>query len=143
MMPDQKHLQLLPHGPSFRFIHELTQLDPGKSATATYTISGDEPCLEGHFPGNPIWPGVIMLEAIAQLGGIIAQSDPEIPELADMRLTSIKNAKILGTATPGQTLTITATLEGRLGPLIQIKGQVTANQTPIATAITMLSGTET
>jgi len=141
-MPSQEQLNLLPHGASFRFIQQLTELDPGKSATGTYTITGEEPFLEGHFPGQPIWPGVIMLEAIAQLGGVAAQSDPEIPQLNDMRLTSIKNAKILGTATPGQTLTITVTVEGRLGTLIQIKGQVSVEGTTIATAITMLSGSE-
>ncbi|BDS07773.1 3-hydroxyacyl-[acyl-carrier-protein] dehydratase FabZ [Oceaniferula spumae] len=140
-MSHQQELDLLPHGPSFRFIQNVTDLEPGVGATGTYQISGDEAFLEGHFPNNPMWPGVIMIEAIAQLGGVAAQSDPEQPRLNDMRLTSVKNAKILGTATPGQTLVVEVKVEGRLGTLIQISGKVTVeNGDQIASGIVMLSG---
>ena len=139
-MPHDQELRSLPHGPEFRFVKKLTELTPGVSGTATYLITGDEPFLKGHFPENPLWPGVLMIEAIAQLGGVIAQSDPEEPTLADMRLTSVKNAKILGTAPPETTLTITAKVEGRLGNLIQITGTVSDGETKLASAMVMLSG---
>ena len=118
----------------------MVALEPGISGTATYTITGEEPFLKGHFPDRPLWPGVLMIEAIAQLGGVIAQSDPEQDTLDDMRLTSVKNAKILGTAAPGGVLTIQASVEGRLGTLIQIKGSVSHGETKIAEATVMLSG---
>lgn len=118
----------------------MTALIPGVSGSATYLISGEEPFLKGHFPKNPIWPGVIMIEAIAQLGGVIAQSDPAHEILADLRLTSVKNAKILGTTSPGTLLTIEATVEGRMGNLIQIKGTVSAAESILAQATIMLSG---
>ena len=139
-MPHDQELRSLPHGPEFRFVDEITALQPGASATATYRITGGEPFLKGHFPGNPLWPGVIMIEAIAQLGGVIAQSDPTLEKLADLRLTSVKNAKILGTCPPDTTLTITATLEGRMGNLIQIKGTVSSGETKLAEAMVTLSG---
>lgn len=139
-MPFDQELQSLPHGSAFRFISELCELVPGVSATATYTITGAEAFLEGHFPRNPIWPGVIMIEAIAQLAGVVAQSDPAHPKLADLRLTSVKNAKILGTATPGSTLAIAASVEGRMGNLIQAKGTVSVADAVIAQAIITLSG---
>jgi len=139
MSPDQE-LQSLPHGPEFRFLGEMLGLEPGISGTASYTISGEEQFLKGHFPGNPLWPGVIMIEAIAQLGGVIAQSDPVHTKLGDVRLTSVKNAKILGSCPPGTTLTIAATVEGRMGNLIQIKGTVADGETILAQAIVMLSG---
>ena len=139
-MPHDQELRSLPHGPEFRFIGEMLTLEPGVSGTAIYEITGDEPFLKGHFPGNPLWPGVLMIEAIAQLGGVIAQSDPDEPTLADMRLTSVKNAKILGTAPPGTTLTIAAKVEGRLGNLIQITGSVSDGETKLASAMVMLSG---
>ena len=139
-MPFDQELLSLPHGPSFRFIHEMTELDPGKSGKGIYRISGEEAFLEGHFPGNPMWPGVVMIEAIAQLGGVIAQCDPEHEVLADMRLTSVKNAKILGTAVPGATLTISGSVEGRMGNLIQVKGSVADGENVIAKAVVMLSG---
>ena len=140
-MPYDQELRSLPHGPEFRFLDSLTELEPGKSGSATYEITGKEPFLEGHFPGNPLWPGVLMIEAIAQLGGVIAQSDPSEPTLGDLRLTSVKNAKILGTAPPGKVLSIHAKVEGRLGNLIQISGSVSAGETQLAAAMVMLSGT--
>lgn len=139
-MPSQSELQSLPHGPEFRFIQELTSLEPGVSGVGMYQISGDEPFLKGHFPEHPIWPGVVMVEAIAQLGGVVAQSDPDQQKLDDMRLTAIKNAKILGTAVPGEALTIEAKVEGRMGTLIQVSGSVSVGDNCIAKAIVMLSG---
>ena len=141
---DQQELLSLPHGPEFRFIHEITALEPGKSAQGTYHISGDETFLPGHFPENPMWPGVIMVEAMAQLGGIAAQSDPDQPKLEDMRLTAIKNVKILDSAKPGATLIVEAAVEGRMGNLIQISGCVfedaDGGRIRLAKGVVMLSG---
>lgn len=139
-MPFDQELLALPHGPEFRFVDEITALEPGVSGSGSYTITGNEPFLIGHFPGAPMWPGVIMIEAIAQLGGVIAQSDPTHPTLGDMRLTSVRNAKILGTAYPGDVLILQATVEGRMGNLIQIAGTVSTGDTKIAAATVMLGG---
>lgn len=118
----------------------MLTLEHGVKGTATYKISGEEEFLKGHFPAEPIWPGVIMIEAIAQLGGVIAQSDPSEAVLPGMKLTSVKNAKILGTAIPGATLTIEASVEGRMGNLIQVKGSVSDGENKIAQAMITLSG---
>ena len=123
----EQALGRLPHGKSFRFVDRLTSLDPGREATAIYLIRSDEAFLEGHFPGNPMMPGVVLIEAIAQLGGVVAQTDPEIPEMADLRLTGVRAAKILGAAVPGETLEIRAKVEGRMGGLVQIDGEVAVN----------------
>ncbi|MGC4016384.1 MAG: beta-hydroxyacyl-ACP dehydratase [Luteolibacter sp.] len=139
-MPADQDLRSLPHGPEFRFVETLLELEPGVSGCGTYRISGEEPFLKGHFPGRPLWPGVIMIEAIAQLGGVVAQSDPAHVPLEDMRLTSVKNAKILGSSGPGTLLTIRASVEGRLGPLVQVKGSVHDGETLLAQAIVMLGG---
>ena len=139
-MPFDQELLALPHGPEFRFVDKIIALEPGVSGLGSYTITGNEPFLIGHFPGQPIWPGVIMIEAIAQLGGVIAQSDPLYPTLGDMRLTSVKNAKIFGTAYPGDVLIVQATVEGRMGNLIQIAGTVSIGESKIAAATVMLGG---
>lgn len=133
-------LAALPHGPEFRFVDALDSLDPGKSATAHYLVRGDEGFLTGHFPGNPLMPGVILIEAIAQLGGVVAQSDPAIPPLANLLLTGVRGAKILGAAKPGETLTLRAEVEGRLGGMIQVSGEVSVGDRPLASAKIMLSG---
>ena len=72
-------LAFLPHGPEFRFVDRLLTLDPGKNGSGEYKVRGDEPFLRGHFPGQPLFPGVLLVEAAAQLAGTVAQSDPQIP----------------------------------------------------------------
>lgn len=66
---------LLPHGPEFRFIDAVERFEPGVSITARYRVTGEEPFLAGHFPGNPVFPGVIQLEALAQAGAIAVLTD--------------------------------------------------------------------
>jgi 3-hydroxyacyl-[acyl-carrier-protein] dehydratase len=66
---------LLPHRPPFRFIDAVDGYEPGVSVVARYRVTGDEDCLAGHFPGNPILPGVIQLEALAQAGAIAVLAD--------------------------------------------------------------------
>jgi len=109
----------LPHGPEFRFLDRLLSLEPGKSGVAEYTVRGDEPFLRGHFPGHPMMPGVLLLEAAAQLAGTIAQSDPTIPSMSGLKLTAIRGAKILGTAGPSEVIRFEARLLGRLDNLVQ------------------------
>lgn len=133
-------LDSLPHGPEFRFVDAIEELDPGQSGVGLYRIRGDEAFLAGHFPNHPMMPGVILVEAIAQLGGIVCQSDPNHASLADLRLTAIRHAKILGAAVPGETLKIHASVEGRLGELIQINGEIKVQDRLLATAKVMLSG---
>ena len=133
-------LQSLPHGPSFRFVDALVSLDPGREAYGIYRIRGDEEFLSGHFPGNPMMPGVILIEAIAQLGGIMVQTDPEHAAMSDLRLTGVRAAKILGAAVPGEILEIRVKLEGRLGGLAQVDGSVNGPQGILATAKITLSG---
>src|SRR6478672_6587272 len=66
---------LLPHRPPFRFVDAVDELDPGGTVVARYRVTGEEAFLAGHFPGNPIFPGVIQLEALAQAGAIALLSD--------------------------------------------------------------------
>ena len=137
----QAALALLPHGAEFRFLDRLLELDPGKSGVGEYRVRGDEPFLRGHFPGEPLMPGVLLVEATAQLAGVVAQSDPAIPALPGLKLTALRNVKILGSARPGETLRIEACVTGRLGKLIQGHGKVLVNAQVILAAELTLSGT--
>lgn len=134
-------LDALPHGPEFRFIDALESLDPGHSAVGIYKVRGDEAFLAGHFPDRPMMPGVLLVEAVAQLAGVAAQTDPEIAALDDMRLTAVRNAKILGSAEPAEVMRIEASISGRMGPLIQAEGSVTVGETVILKTVITLSGT--
>src|SRR5579871_415161 len=117
----EKALAALPHGPEFRFVDRITRLEPGKSGSGEYTVRGDEPFLSGHFPGQPLFPGVLLLEAAAQLAGTVAQCDPQVGTLPGLKLTALRNAKITGTARPGKIIQLEAEVTGRLANLIQAR----------------------
>jgi 3-hydroxyacyl-[acyl-carrier-protein] dehydratase len=117
-------LSALPHGPEFRFIDELTELVPGISAKAVWQLKGGEEFLRGHFPGAPLMPGVLMIEALAQLGGILVQTRPGEPPLKNLRLTAVRQIKILGSITPGQSLHLSGSLQGMLDTLGQVIGEI-------------------
>ena len=68
-------ISLLAHRPPFRFVDAVDELEPGVRVVTRWRVTGGEDFLSGHFPGNPIVPGVIQLEALAQAGGIALLSD--------------------------------------------------------------------
>jgi 3-hydroxyacyl-[acyl-carrier-protein] dehydratase len=133
-------LKSLPHGPEFRFLDRLVKLESGKSGSGEYTVRGDEPFLRGHFPGQPIFPGVLLVEAAAQLAGTVAQSDPQIPPLAGLKLTAMRGIKILGTARPGEVIQLEAKILNRLGNLIQAQVSAMVNGQTVMQGELTLSG---
>ena len=138
--PLDQALASLPHGPEFRFLDRLLELTPGQRAVGQYTVRGDEPFLRGHFPGTPLFPGVLLVEAAAQLAGTAAQSDPTHAPLADLKLTAVRGAKIFGTARPGETILLNARILSRLGSLIQAEASATVNGRPVLEVQLTLSG---
>lgn len=67
---------ILPHRPPFLFVDEVVAVEPGKGATGTWHLTGQEAFFAGHFPGRPTLPGVLMVEAMAQVGAIALLQDP-------------------------------------------------------------------
>lgn len=142
IMPDElrRALDYLPHGAEFRFLDKLTALEPGKTGSGEYLVRGDEPFLRGHFPGEPIFPGVLLVEAAAQLAGVVAQSDPQVPPLAGLKLTAVRQAKIVGTARPGEVISLKAEVKARLGNLIQAQASASVHGQIILAVELTLSG---
>ena len=136
----QTALRQLPHGPEFRFVDHLVSLDPGKHGVGEYRVRGDEPFLRGHFPGEPLFPGVLLVEAAAQLAGTVAQCDPAIGPLPGLKLTAMRGIKILGSARPGEVVRLEARVTGRLGNLIQAQTTAQVNGTIVMQGDLTLSG---
>jgi 3-hydroxyacyl-[acyl-carrier-protein] dehydratase len=133
-------MRLLPHGPEFRFVDRMVSLTPGVKGIGEYRVRGDEYYLRGHLPGEPIFPGVLLVEAGAQVAGIVAQEDPLNPSLPRLKLTALRAVKILGSARPGETLRIEAVITGRLGSMIQAEVSAFIAETKVLSAELALSG---
>jgi len=140
MTANEKALSFLPHGPEFRFLDRVIELDPGKHGCGEYTQRPGETILRGHFPGAPLMPGVLVLEACAQLAGVVAQSDPTREPLRDLKLTAIRSVKIHNAVVPGETLHIEAKITGRMAGLVQAAVVARVGDLPILQGEVTLSG---
>ncbi len=73
-------LGLLPHRYPFALVDRVIAHEPGKSAEAIKNVTFNEPQFQGHFPGRPLMPGVLIVEAMAQVGGLIVTQMPDLPK---------------------------------------------------------------
>ena len=103
---------LLPHRPPFLFVDKVTALEPGVSASGCWRLTGDEAFFAGHFPGRPTLPGVLMVEAIAQLGAIAVLADSRFAGKLPL-FGGLDRARFRRQVSPGDTLELTVEL-GRM-----------------------------
>jgi 3-hydroxyacyl-[acyl-carrier-protein] dehydratase len=98
-----KPIDVLPHRDPFLFVDEVVRLDPGQSAAGTWTLRGDEFFFPGHFPGRPTLPGVLMCEAIAQVGAIAVLTDERFARKLPL-FGGLDSARFRRQVVPGDTL---------------------------------------
>jgi 3-hydroxyacyl-[acyl-carrier-protein] dehydratase len=103
-------IDVLPHRSPFLFVTAVTAVEPGVSATGTWELTGAEPFFAGHFPGRPTLPGVLMIEALAQLGAFAVLLDPRYAGKLPL-FGGIERARFRRQVVPGDTLELRVTLE--------------------------------
>ena len=103
---------LIAHRAPFLFVDEITELTPGKSASAIWRLTGEEWFFAGHFPGRPTLPGVLMCEAIAQTGALAIVSDPHFAGKLPL-FGGLDAARFRRQVVPGDTLQLEASI-GRM-----------------------------
>lgn len=111
-------MKVLPHRYPFLFVDRVVELDKGNTIVAEHLVSMSDPILQGHFPGNPIVPGVVQVEAMAQAAIVLAYaSDAFDPKTQLCYFIGIQQAKFRAPAVPGETLRISVRAErlGRVG----------------------------
>ena len=124
----------LPHRAPFIFIDSVLELVPGESALGLKTFSPQDPLFAGHFPGDPLVPGVLLVEALAQTAGLVAGQ----PGRA-LRLTAIKGMKFPGAARPAEPIRLSARKLGAIGGLWQFEVVARVQERPVAEGIVVLS----
>jgi 3-hydroxyacyl-[acyl-carrier-protein] dehydratase len=112
----EKILQLLPHRYPFLLVDRILELEPGQKAVGLKNISINEPFFQGHFPGNPIFPGVLILEALAQVGACALLSKEEY-ENTLVYLAGADRFRFRRVVVPGDQLLLEV-------ELIKIKGNI-------------------
>ena len=94
--------KIMPHRYPFLLVDRVTEIEPNKKAVGLKNVTFNEPFFQGHFPGNPIMPGVLVLEAMAQVSGILAMHNR--PKGSSVYFMSIEKAKFRKPVVPGDQL---------------------------------------
>lgn len=108
--------EIIPHRHPFLLIDFIDELEPGKRAVGYKSITFNEPQFNGHFPGQPVMPGVLMIEALAQVGAVAILSLPENKGKTAF-FGSINNAKFKQMVLPGDRLKLECEIIKRKGPI--------------------------
>ncbi len=95
----------LPHRPPFLLLDAMLEIVPGVRATATWTLRGDEWFFPGHFPGRPTTPGVLLLESLAQCGGVAVLADVRYAGRLPL-FGGVEHARFRRQVVPGDTVSL-------------------------------------
>jgi 3-hydroxyacyl-[acyl-carrier-protein] dehydratase len=131
--------EILPHRYPFLLVDRVTEIEEGKSIKAYKNVSISEPVFEGHFPGHPIYPGVMIIEGMAQAGGVLAfkSASEEEQEAAKNKVVyfmSIDKCKFRQPVRPGDRLEYRLEVLKHRGNIWVLEGKAYVDETLVAEA---------
>ncbi len=129
MMDIHEILAVLPHRHPFLLIDRVLELDPGKSVVAIKNISINDPFFQGHFPGRPVMPGVLILESLAQACGILAITilANYSPKTSVIYLAGVDNVRFKQVVEPGDQMQLNVELVRHKADIIKFTGSAYVN----------------
>ena len=116
VLTTQEIMEIIPHRQPFLLIDTIEELEPGVRAVGKKCVSYNEPYFAGHFPGEPVMPGVLQIEALAQVGAVAILSQPEFKGRTAY-FAAINSAKFKNKVVPGDVLRLET-------EIIKIKGPI-------------------
>jgi 3-hydroxyacyl-[acyl-carrier-protein] dehydratase len=132
LSPITSHFLGLPHRPPFVFVQKLNACEPGVFAECETSFSPNDPMFAGHFPGNPLVPGVILTEALAQTAGIAAASAHAENSRPRFLLSAIRQMKFFGAVRPNEQIILRAKKIGESGELLQFSVEALVSEKQVA-----------
>jgi 3-hydroxyacyl-[acyl-carrier-protein] dehydratase len=138
----ERDLDRLPHRPPMRLVEEILDVVPGQSARGRRVAHPNDWYFQGHFPDGPVVPAIVLVELLAQTGGVAAATAiGDHGRAQRLRVAALGPFKFPGGAAPHATLEAAARVVGRMGGLIKIEGEVTADGVVVATGSITLAET--
>jgi 3-hydroxyacyl-[acyl-carrier-protein] dehydratase len=128
-------LEMIPHRYPFLMIDRVLDVIPGESATGLKNVTANEPCFQGHFPGKPVMPGVLIIEAMAQTAAVVVVAT--LGNSAEGKLVyfmSIDSARFRKPVEPGDQLLLFCRKERQRGNVWKFSGEARVGDTVVAEA---------
>ena len=132
-------LKNLPHAFPFRMIDRILEIEPGKRVVALKNVSVDEPYFSGHFPDDPIMPGVMILEALAQTGGLAFHSSDESEKEGVPFLARVDEFRLKGKVIPGDHIFLEAEVQQVFSNLARVKVRARVGEEIVAEGVLILA----
>jgi 3-hydroxyacyl-[acyl-carrier-protein] dehydratase len=130
----------LPHQPPMRLVEDIGEVRPGEMAVGRRLAKAGDFYFQGHFPNQPIVPAIILVELLAQTGGIaVASAHTTDQGKLLLRVAGLGPFKFPSAARPGAVLQATARVAGSFGGMFKIEGDVTADGVPVASGSVLLA----
>lgn len=133
-------MRLLPHRYPFVMVDRILSIDPGKDITGLKNVTINEPFFQGHFPGRPVMPGVLILEGMAQVGGVLAfYANPEVVGQRLLFFAGIDKARFRKPVVPGDQLILKLEMIKQKRTIMMMSGKAYVDDNLVAEAELMAS----